>query len=314
MQEILLPPQVFEYSLLDFIKLLGNSNDADSIIVDFQYVNYYVPGALVTLITKFHKWLGEGKEISLKNYDKCNAYKYLQRIDFFKHCGVQLNEDFQRHSSKGRFVPIRDITYDTDSLATEIATCMEPELAESEDIETTGPFDYFEYSISELGNNTIQHSRGKGFACAQYTKNSDYIRVAIADTGIGIKNSFKENASPYYYEGLNDVGAIKKALEPEISSKTHLHSWGNSPNMGVGLTLLWETVHRMGGKFIIVSGEGYISTDLEVYLNSNNCFNGTLCSFMFKRCILTNFYTLLNDSKRNLGLIKGTKNFEGLFL
>lgn len=314
MHLITLPDQVFEFSLFELVTLLGEANSSEQILVDFIHVNYYVPGGIVVLITKFHRWLDEGKKVSIENHEQCRAYKYLQRIDFFKLCGLELNENFHRHPSVGRFVPVSKITYDTESLATEIATCLEPVLAESDDIEKTGPFDYFEYSISELGNNTMQHSRGKGFASAQYTKSSDYIRVAIADTGIGIKRSFEENMSPHYSQSINDVEAIELALKPKVSSKDHISAWGESPNMGVGLTLLRKTVCKLDGKFIIISGNGFLSTDKKATIKTDCIFKGTLCTFMFKRNTLSNFYSLLNAAKIDLGLIKDQNKFGELFL
>lgn len=314
MHNIKLPSQVFEYSLFQFIHDLGNANNAEHVVVDFIYVNYYVPGAIVALVTKFHRWLADGKKVSLNNYKECPAYKYLQRIDFFSNCGIILEEEFQRHPSEGRFVPISKIGYNIEKLSTEIATCMEPSLADSDDIEITGPFDYFEYSISELGNNTMQHSNGVGFACAQYTPSSDFIRVAVADTGIGIKNSYIESGSPHYSHGLDDLGAIKLSLKPQVSSKMHLHGWGGSPNMGVGLSLLWDTVHKLKGKFAIVSGDGCLSTDANTIMEASNAFNGTLCTFLFKRGALSNFNSLLSSSKTDLGLTKNQNNLNGLFL
>ena len=177
----------------------------------------------------------------------------------------------------------------------------------------TGPFDYFQYAISELGNNFIQHAgagllRGRAFASAQYVESSDNVRVAIADSGIGIKNSFKDTGSPYYSDNLDDMGAIKKALEPDVSSSKHLYAWGDSPNMGIGLTVLWDTVNKLQGKFFIVSGEGFLScSEGEQFLSKDNAFDGTLCSFMFTRKNFSEFsdhHTLLMKSKTDLGLIK----------
>lgn len=313
MKKIILPAKVFEFSLFDFIRRLGDAGDADCIQVDFQFVNYYVPAAIVALLTRFHHWSAQNKEVFLINHSHCPAYSYLQRMDFFKQCGLTLEEDFQRHPAKGRFVPVREITHDTGSLATEIATCMEPDQAELDDIEQTGLFDYFEYSISELGNNCIQHGcrRGnssKAFALAQYAPAGDNVRVAIADSGIGIKNSFKENGSEYYAPELDDIGAIRKALEPNVSCATHLSSWGTSLNMGVGLTLLWDTVQKLEGEFIVVSGEGFLSSSGgEQLLSKDNAFDGTLCSFMFTRENFSKFrnhHSLLMKSKIDLGLIR----------
>lgn len=311
MKEIVLPGKVFEWSLFDFICSLGDTIDAEHIEVDFHAVSHYVPAAIVSLLTRFHRWLAQGKKVTIKNHSNCSAYGYLQRMDFFKQCGLILEEDFQRHPAEGRFVPVREVI-DTEVLATEIATCMEPAQAELDDFEQTGLFDYFEYSITELGNNCVQHSsiqnfKSKAFAHAQYTTKSDKIRVAIADCGIGIRNSFK--GSEHYSSELDDIGAIRKALEPNVScsSKCH-HAWGSSPNMGVGLTLMWDTVKKLGGKFIIISGEGFISSSgEEKRLGEKNVFDGTLCSFLFTRENFSKFkncHSLLMESKTDLGLIK----------
>ncbi|MDU9050921.1 MAG: hypothetical protein Q3M30_18890 [Candidatus Electrothrix sp. Rat3] len=311
MKKIILPAKVFEFSLFDFICTLGDASDADRIQVDFQLVNFYVPSAIVALLTRFHFWLAQGKEVSILNHSSCSAYSYLQRMDFFKQCGLTLEEDFQRHPAKGRFVPLREITHDTETLSTEIATCMEPKQAELDDIEQTGLFDYFEYSISELANNCVQHGcrngrNSKAFAFAQYAPSGDNVRVAIADTGVGIRNSFE--GSEYYSPELDDMGAIRKALEPNVSCATHLYAWGSSPNMGVGLTLLWDTVEKLGGQFLIVSGEGFLSSsEGEQLLSKENAFDGTLCSFMFSRENFSNFkdhHSLLMKSKTDLGLVK----------
>uniref|UniRef100_UPI00405752F8 hypothetical protein n=1 Tax=Candidatus Electrothrix sp. TaxID=2170559 RepID=UPI00405752F8 len=321
MKKILLPSKVFEHTLYELICHLGDTDNANRIEVDFAYVNYYVPAAIVSLLTRFNYWQSKGKKVSIVNYESCHAYGYLQRIDFFKHCGFELEENFQRHPPAGRFVPVREVHHDTDKLATELATCIEPNLAELDDIEQTGLFDYFEYSISELGLNFIQHAgkgllKGKAFASAQYVESSDKVRVAIADSGIGIRNSFKETGSPHYSVDLDDIGAIKKALEPKVSSSSHL-AWGESSNMGVGLTVLSDTIKKLGGKFIIVSGEGFLSSSGEEYLlNEFNSFDGTLFSFMFTRDEFKKFnnhQSLLTKSKRDLGLIKDLNKIRGTF-
>ncbi|WP_417908885.1 hypothetical protein [Candidatus Electronema sp. PJ] len=312
MKEIVLSDKVFERSLFEFICSIGDISDAEHIQVDFQNVSYYVPAAIVSLLTRFHRWLAQGKKVTIKNHSTCSAYAYLQRMDFFKQCGLELEENFQRHPAAGRFVPVREITNNTDALATEIATCMEPDQAKLDDVEQTGLFDYFEYSITELGNNCIQHSscanfKSKAFAHAQYAQSGDNVRVAIADCGIGIRNSFK--GSDYYSSELDDIGAIKKALEPNVSCSSKRHyAWGASPNMGVGLTLLWDTVKKLKGEFIIISGEGFLSSsEGERKLGEKNAFDGTLCSFLFTRKNFSEFkncYSLLMKSKTDLGLIR----------
>ena len=102
-----LPEKVFENNCYDFLCRLGEANQDDEIIIDFHKVSYYIPAAIVALITAIHKWNSETKTVKVVNYDACDAFRYLQRIDFFKYCNLQLPESFTRHAADGRFVPIK---------------------------------------------------------------------------------------------------------------------------------------------------------------------------------------------------------------
>jgi len=59
------------------------------------------------------------------------------------------------------------------------------------------------YSVSELAINTIQHAKAPGFAMAQYTAQTDLIRAAIADKGIGVWTSFDRIAERVYVADFN---------------------------------------------------------------------------------------------------------------
>jgi hypothetical protein len=315
---IQLPEQVYEERLYSFLLILNQDNSDSEVIVDFENVRYYIPAAIVALITKFYQWSAEGRSVRIINHSRCSAYKYLQRIDFFKNCGLDLQETFYRHNSLGRFVPIKKIGNGChnviDTISTEVATCLVPEMAELFEPDETGFFDCIQYCVSELGSNVIQHSRGIGFISAQYAEQSDYARISIADNGIGIRESFRFNSSPYWHDQMSDFDAIKKALEPEVSCKSHLRSgWFSNENAGVGLSLISSIASRLQGNFIIASGSCFYSPHSVFYFPSGQEYNGTLCSFLMRRSCIKNFANVLFESKSTLGLIKNIDQFQSMF-
>lgn len=318
MYVINIPMRVYEKDYKSFIKLVSNGNGEEYIRFDFQNVTYLTPLATLFILIKMFEWNKDENKVELINYETCPAFTYLQRINFFEKCGLDLEESFTRHGSDGKFVPIKSLkSSDIGELSTEIAECIAPELKDEDEPEKLGFFNCIEYSVSELGNNTVQHSKSSvSFVNAQYSAYPDLIRVAIVDNGIGIKESFFVNASPYAEYIDTHLDAIHKALEPETSSKTHLSIWGESANAGVGLTLLKAISEKLGGTFTIFTGNAYYSLDEEEIFDDDLYFNGTLCCFTFERSKINNFNNLLYDIKKDVGFISNEIEIaqEGLFI
>jgi len=199
----------------------------------------------------------------------------------------------------------------------EVAECLIPQ-TEGEDFEAycNGPASAIEYSVSEMIRNVIQHSHNIGFVCAQYYEARDLVRVSISDIGIGIKNSFLRNESPHCYTGMDDLGAINLALQPQVSSRLHLGGfWGETVNAGVGLSLLNAIAKSLGGFFMVMSGHGCYTTSGEWQLPDGHGFPGTICNMTYPRAALENFTLSLEKAKQDLGLLgrDGTSDFEGMF-
>lgn len=238
---------VNDSSLVSFVQQLGRAGKDKSgkIEVDFQYARFMVAGGVIALLTKVHSWVRAGQDVYFQNAEMSGIFQYLQRMNFFNLCGIDLPERFKRRNSDGRFVEITrvgegGVIYPGD-LATRIASCIAPEMADEFDEEKTGIFDAVEYSVSELVANVIQHARAYGFAFAQYTPKNDLARIAIGDCGIGILDSFRAMNSPHLGSKMDDLAAIRKALEPKVSSKTHqIGASTTGVNAGVGLTFIVE--------------------------------------------------------------------------
>lgn len=321
MTTITLPAHAYEPELPDLLDRLGAGDEANEISVDFLPVTFWTPGALVLLLAKTHYWLGQKKKVVFSNCKTSPAFRYLQRINFFSQCGIELPEDFRRHDAGRRFVELRRVggegSASVEELSTDVAYCLFPD-ADVEDPEQSGLFDLLQYSVSELANNTKQHARAPGFATAQYMARTDLIRVAIANSGIGVLRTFSESGSPLWKPELTDAGAIALALQPKVSSKSHLTTaWGESINAGVGLTLLKEFCLLTGGHFFIASGNGVcfqLAGDESLKQKSlQSSFQGTVCALSFTRATIRNFPELLHKAKLSVGLLPTGEKFGKYF-
>ena len=317
MSTILLPSRLRDANLAELVCRLGEANASDSMTVDFRSLSFIEPGCVVTLLAKTHRWLTEGKSVVFLNLDHCGAVQYLQRMNFFAHCGVPLEERFCRWNPSGRFVEIQRLGGDgktVEQISTSLATCIAPELADTTDPDVSGLFDCVEYSLSELALNVTQHSQSQGFVMAQYYEHRDLVCLAIADHGIGIKESFIRTGSQHVSEAMSDLDSIRKAIELRVSSKGHLSTaWGDPINAGVGLTLLHALAREVGGMITIVSGDGAYSLGQGQVLPEKCRFNGTICAMSFPRSRVTNFGQMLNDAKTRTGLLKSRDGFSELF-
>ncbi|MCC5913553.1 MAG: hypothetical protein JJU46_04180, partial [Balneolaceae bacterium] len=198
-----LPAKVYENNFHRYLENISRSVEYQYIAFDFAEVEFYIPAAWVSLLALIKKLKSEGVDVTFENLDKeSDLFRYLQRIDFLKNCGLDYPENFKRREQGHRFVPIKTInrknlhgslsTTNTSELSSEVAKCLAPEEAqyiessnsaeefENYDETKTSLLDFIEYSVSELSNNVLAHSKSNGFISAQYTPTTNYVRVGIA--------------------------------------------------------------------------------------------------------------------------------------
>lgn len=171
---------------------------------------------------------------------------YLARMGLFKTLGIPFDGVFTEHEASGRFIPITQIR-NSDELSKFIADMVPLLHLETGQARTIG------YIISELARNVIEHAESDhgAFLCAQYYKKSNAIRIGIADTGVGIKETISRSHS-----ANTDLEAIRLALQPGITGTTSKEG-GTAQNAGAGLFFIKSIASINRDFFVIYSGTGF---------------------------------------------------------
>ncbi len=154
MLKIELPPSVDEETLGKFIQRLKVPNGTCHLDINFTFFRFAIPSAIAILLSRIHGFKRAGIQVTFSGLQQCPSYQYLQRMNFFKHCKIDFPEEFQRHNPGGSFVPIQTITrkesHSIESLSTNIADCIFPEMAELTTVEDTGPYDTLSIPFQSL--------------------------------------------------------------------------------------------------------------------------------------------------------------------
>jgi hypothetical protein len=296
-----IPPQINADGLLPFLSHLSTAGSATEIDLDFAGLRRVSPGALVALVATVTRWLRQRRKVNFLNLEQCAITGYLQRMDVLRSIGADLPENFRRHESRGRFVPVQLVDHDVEKMGHDMAACMAPGGDDYEHPHAS-LYDLAWYVFTETANNARQHSRGLGYAAAQVTRSEGLVRLAVADNGKGILQSFIGAGLPWAQD-LNEGEAILKALEPRVSSK------GRPTNEGVGLTLVSGLVQQTRGWLLVVSGTGVVrlkpgnAPEVQL-LPDGGRFDGTLVITAFRQADVTNFASLLHDAKFQAGLLR----------
>lgn len=282
--------------------MLGAAETAEHIELDFARLRRVSPAGLTVLASRINGWRNRRCVVKALHLSQCLILPYLQRMDLLKVCGLDLPESFVRHEAKGRFVPVRPVDYRVEEMGSAMALCVAPG-GDEWGHPMASPYDLVWYVLTEMANNVRQHSAGRGYVAAQVGQLEGMVRLAIADNGMGVLQSF-QRAGLAWSAGLDDVGAIRKALEPRISSR------GSPTNEGVGLTLTARLAAQAGAWLLIVSGQGFaqIRPNATDPMKTGNLpdaasFAGTLVALTFRQDSVKDFALMLDAAKREAGLL-----------
>lgn len=295
-----LPGSLKSGHIIDFFSTLNRAEKYSTIEFDFQNLKRVTPAAMVAIVSTVQRWKRNKKAVIFSNIHSCQITAYLQRMDFFRCCDVELPETFHRRQPDGRFVPVRYVDHSTEQLGTEMAECLAPGGGEYGH-PMADLFDLLFYVVTETANNVRQHSGGSGFVSAQVSHKEGLLRLAIADNGRGILQSFRDAGVAWSFQA-SQLDAVKRALEPKVSSKHGLN------NEGVGLTLVTGLARLLNAWALVVSGTGmiilprkgeYILRDL----SPQGSFPGTMVAMAFRLNAVSEYASLLHTAKCNAGLL-----------
>lgn len=169
---------------------------------------------------------------------------YLERMGLFKLLGIESEIKITEHEPAGRFIPLTIIKDSTEltRFITDMVPLLHLEPKQAEPIK---------YIVSELARNVLEHSESKygAIVSAQYYKKSNTIRIGIADTGVGIKQTINKSHS-----ASTNLEAIRLALTPGITGSTPREG-GTESNAGAGLFFIKSIAKVNRDFFVIYSGD-----------------------------------------------------------
>lgn len=304
--KLTLPTFVNAKWLIPLLELLSEYRDKNNLTVEFGQLSRITPVGLVALTAWLRSRQTKGLVTDCNSIINCPILSYLQRMDLLTSAGIDIGpESFQRHKSEGRFFPISHIPVDTDSLGNQIANIVAPG-GDDFDHPNAGLYDAAYYLITELANNVRQHGLGDGYIAAQTTTVDGYVRIALADCGVGIKGSFADAGFSWAQE-KSDLECITEALSPRTSCK------GQPSNEGVGLTLSSRVTSLMRGKMLVASGSGLVTTGEKGEVSYTGelpaeGITGTLVTIAFKKSTASDFDQHLQRAKELEDLLQPFHN------
>lgn len=286
MPQIYYPSACSSNSIFQFCDQVTRYAGASELIIDFSSMGRIEPFAMVyvaKIIREFNKNNPQTRTLCCGFENK----QYAANMAFFRAFGLRHGREPSCTVGNDRFVPFTILR-----VRTIVGEASNEWLAEQEIIEkrserlaqiltqqdTSDLVDALTFSIRETMRNVFEHSKSKTIEyCAQYWPTYHKVEIAIADSGIGLMASLKENP---YVQVRCDADAIQQALMPAISSKNYngVRVDRNDPwhNSGYGLYMI-NRLCRLGGSFIICSGSHGIKLDAsgKEHFNLNHVCKGT---------------------------------------
>lgn len=227
--------------------------------VDLSRITFIEPYSLVSLLLLGRDYLRQtGERITLVNIP-IHIHQYLARMDFFEHGIYDIKEELdqklflKRSSQSSRLLEIIEIPGKERESVKVIGKVITIFRKRARNILkywfSPNIIDYFVTVISELCQNIFEHSLDSGFIAIQtYSTGSEHtFRIAICDSGTGIRNSFRDNQDISYD---SNAQLIEKVLTTPLSSKRRF---------GYGLCQVNAIMEELRGSVFIRSEDASVS-------------------------------------------------------
>jgi anti-sigma regulatory factor (Ser/Thr protein kinase) len=178
-----------------------------------------------------------------------NLNGYASRMKLWEAVGIANPIPIQQEKdSGGRFLPIEALTSrdKVDECSARLA-----KITTHANIDESSRKS-LDISISELVDNCYAHAGISeslhGVACAQFWTNGFLAQIAIADDGMGIRQSLESAETSEVRDRVSKSNACELATELGVTSKPSGHA-------GYGLALARQMLENNGGTLIVCSGQ-----------------------------------------------------------
>ena len=262
-------PDTFEISTVyDVDRFIAQINGQTDWVADFSATTFTRPAGMVGLLAVMERICraGDDRKIALILPQSKAVRTYWRLAGIMDALGefCDFEEVAETDSSLPEYNPVEPIVScfhfrnepDIDRLSDEMYLKFDSVLSGYSSL-----FDGCYEIFSELTINALFHAESNGgFVLAQkYDYDSGpAIEIAVADPGIGIRNSLSKNSE---LAGIDrDSSAIRKAMEEGVTSVSHSHRGYGFVHLAhnVQLEQSRRMIIRSGNGIIILSGDGEI--------------------------------------------------------
>lgn len=251
----------------------GYQFETDFSLRGISFMNVGVIGGLAM----FMKWSREraGKACRFSFDRNSNLCSYLERINFFRILGVDVDEHFERHASE-RFMELAEIIDDDDYTANEIPSKLRQIVSKTTRIDITLE-SALDLAFGEVIDNVLTHSETTvpGLAIAQYYPKKGYVEFCVADAGIGIPASLAKNVA---YRSEPPDRLLLEAFKNGVGENVMGLAGGlKGYGAGYGLAFTSRLVNKTGGKLWAISHDSALEIGVGTTRLLDDCwFPGTL--------------------------------------
>lgn len=225
---------------------------------------------------------------------------YLERMEFFDRIGRPVPRSIQAHDAADRFYVLSAVSRatlpggTTHQISADIAQVLSPNDPDMRGV--------LFYCVTELMNNVMQHSGAVGSTAAQYYPQNDEVELAIADTGIGIRDGLCENPTLRNKIG-SDLDALILAKKPAVSGKAYPQGpYFDLQNAGLGLFMLSRITALTVGYMYLWSGNAFLFQDgnLSDKPVPTNPFTGTAVAVRLKRNMVYSIAEMMKEIREEI--------------
>lgn len=270
---------------LDFSASLKNYELEEGEVFDFSAVKNSDPFPML-LASAAIRQLRTRSTVKKCKAENCDN-SYAEHMRFYKAIGINVGHELNENYGNGNYLPITrlDMKDLRDSGIRNLERIQEVIAKKSRDMATVlsrgnvSFANWLTYVLTEIMRNIPEHSNADAiWYCTQYWPSYDLVELAILDEGQGVRESLLSNGA---YDDLvnTDEDALRLALEPGISrtfvpggENLSNDEWKNS---GFGLYMVSRLCDRLGGSFIIASGDSALRLCNDRYQFSRCYLEGT---------------------------------------